>query len=127
MSVWIKQEIAVWSNISQYEIKQHVVQVKGYPVLDEFAVAFQYRKTCPLHFEVFRRCAPHKPHEGNVEGWFSTVKGLSQPSSNPSWTAKLARVAINNRVQVAKPRALWVDYQKKYGKKDPDASTNCSF
>ena len=110
----IEEEIKAWAEIPANEIDTHMRTIKGFPVLDEFSLAFSQRLTMPLHFEVFRRCAPHKPHEGNVEGWFSTVKGLSQPSSHPEWTTTLARVAINNRTYKPPSKLLWRMYVKEY-------------
>ena len=87
---------------------------KGHTVLNECSLAFAHRHSLPLHFEVFRRCAPHMPHEGNVEGWFSTTKGLAQPSSHPDWTATLAHVSINNRVHRPPRQLLWRMYVEQY-------------
>ena len=110
----IEAEIQAWAAICNAELQKHVQQVKGQTVLNEFSLAFAHRHSLPLHFEVFRRCAPHMPHEGNIEGWFSTTKGLAQPSSHPDWTSTLARVSINNRVHKPPRQLLWRMHVEQY-------------
>jgi hypothetical protein len=53
-------------------------------LLNEFALMWELRERCPLHFIVFKQTACHLSHEASVEQVFSRAGNLSDPNMDPS-------------------------------------------
>lgn len=82
-------------------------------LLNEFQMMWELREQFSLHFIVFKQCAVHLAHEGNVESIFSSAGRLADPNMDPRTLQLLVRIHFNMKSYMPPVKDIRERYYRK--------------
>jgi hypothetical protein len=111
----VTSEAELWKNIDKATIREFTDK-EG--LVNEFALVYKMRQTCPLHYIVFKQVSSHLGHEANSEQLFSQSGKLSDDNGkmDPHRLAVWTSIGVNRSIYEPSTKQIMERYFLKFSK-----------